>query len=61
VLPRGIDEGRISADDDQQLLLTLLIGPLLMAGLSGTAKLDDAFADRLTDHFLASARPVTAS
>jgi AcrR family transcriptional regulator len=61
VLQRGVDEGRISADDDQQLLLTLLIGPLLMAGLSGTTKLDDAFADRLTDHFLASARPVTTA
>ncbi len=54
VLQRGVDEGRIATDDDQELLLTLLIGPLLMAGLTGTTKLDDAFADRLTDHFLSS-------
>lgn len=52
VLRCGVAEGRISADDDLQLLLTLLIGPLLMAGLTGSTKLDDAFADRLTDHFL---------
>jgi AcrR family transcriptional regulator len=61
VLQRGIAEGRIRADDDQELLLTLLIGPMLMAGLSGTTKLNDAFADRLTDHFLSSTVPVATA
>jgi hypothetical protein len=39
------------------LLLTLLIGPLLMAGLTGSTKLDDAFAERLTDYFLGAIEP----
>ena len=60
VLQRGIDEGRVPADDDQQVLLTFLIGPLLMAGLTGNTELNDAFAERLTNHFLAAIQPVAA-
>jgi AcrR family transcriptional regulator len=59
VLRRGVDEGRIRADDDQQLLLTLLIGPLMMASLTGSTELNDVFADRLATHFLTAVAPLS--
>ena len=52
VLQRGRDEGRIPPDEDDGLLLTLLIGPLLMAALTGTTELNAALADRLVSYFL---------
>ena len=58
VLRRGKDEGRIAPDDDEQLLLTLLMGPLLMAALTGSTELNSALADRLADHFLAAMQPL---
>ena len=57
VLHRGVAEGRISTDDDDELLLTLLVGPMLMAGLTGSTVLNATFADRLVDHFLAALGP----
>jgi hypothetical protein len=54
VLRRGMAEGRISPDDDCDVLLMLLVGPLLMSALTGLVPADDAFADRVTDHFLAA-------
>jgi AcrR family transcriptional regulator len=57
VLHRGVAEGRISAADDDELLLALLIGPMLMAGLTGSVELNEAFANRLVDHFLAALGP----
>ncbi len=61
VLRRGKVEGYIEPGDDEELLLTLLIGPLLMAALTGSTELDAALADRLVHHFLAALEPVTAS
>ncbi len=57
VLRRGMAEGRIAEDADVETLLALLTGPLLMAALSGVAPLDEAFVDRVVDHFLAGAQP----
>ena len=54
VLQRGVDEGRIDPADDQRMLLTRLIGPMMMASLTGTTELTPEFADRVTDHFLAA-------
>jgi AcrR family transcriptional regulator len=53
VLRRGKDEGRIPPDEDEGLLLTLLIGPLLMAALTGTTPLNATLGDRLIGQFLA--------
>jgi hypothetical protein len=35
---------------------TLLIGPILMAALTGSTPLTEEFADRCVDHFLAGIR-----
>jgi AcrR family transcriptional regulator len=55
VLRRGVDEGALPADvlDDVPLAMTLLAGPLLMAGMFGVAELDDAFSERVIAQFLA--------
>jgi len=52
VLQRGVSEGRIVADDDPELLLTLFVGPILMAGLTGSTELNGALADRSVSQFL---------
>jgi hypothetical protein len=52
VLQRGVSEGRIGADDDPELLLTLFVGPILMAGLTGSTELNGALADRSVSQFL---------
>lgn len=56
VLQRGIDEGALRPDvlDDVQVTVTLLAGPLLMAGLVETVPLTYDFADRAVEHFLAA-------
>ena len=61
VLRRGKEEGRIQPGDDEELLLTLLIGPLLMAALTGSTELNDELADRLVQHFLAALEPLPTS
>ena len=58
VLRRGRVEGRIAPDEDDGLLLTLLIGPLLMAALTGTTEINAALADRLVHNFLAALEPL---
>jgi AcrR family transcriptional regulator len=58
VLQRGINEGRIAPDADIELLLTLLLGPLVMAGLTASTEMNEAFADQLVSHFLAGLSPV---
>jgi AcrR family transcriptional regulator len=57
VLRRGMAEGLVAEDADVETLLALLLGPLLMAALSGVAPLDKVFVDRVVDHFLAGAQP----
>jgi len=66
VLRRGVAEGRLSPDvlDDVPATITLLAGPLLMAGLTDSVPLTPEFADRTVDHFLAANRaslPAAAS
>lgn len=58
---RGKDEGRIPRDEDEGLLLTLLIGPLLMAALTGTTPLNSTLGDRLVGQFLAALDPVNSA
>ena len=59
VLQCGKREGRIPLDEDEGLLLTLLIGPLLMAALTGTTELNETLADRLVGQFMAALAPAT--
>ena len=56
VLERGVREGIVSAHDDRDTIVTLLIGPLLMAGLTGTVALCDALVDRVVDEFFTAAK-----
>lgn len=55
VLRRGVEEGALdpSVLDDIDLTVTLLAGPVLMAGFTGMVPLDDALADRVVGQFLA--------
>ncbi|MEP7114348.1 MAG: hypothetical protein ABI862_13870 [Ilumatobacteraceae bacterium] len=48
-----------AGDEDEGLLLTLLIGPLLTAALTGTTQLNSTLGDRLVGQFLAALDPVT--
>ena len=54
VLQRGADEGRLAADVDVDTAMALLVGPVLFASLADKPRIDDAFADRVVDVFLAS-------
>jgi AcrR family transcriptional regulator len=58
VLQRGIDEGilRPEVGDDLDMSVTLLVGPILMAGLLGKVAVDEVLADRAVDQFLAANR-----
>lgn len=49
---RGVDEGVVSSDDDPHELITLAIGPLLMAGLAGPVPPSPMLASRAADQFL---------
>ncbi len=55
VLRRGVDEGVLAPAvlDDVDLAVTLLAGPILMAGLTGMLPLDSVLADRVIAQFLA--------
>lgn len=61
VLERGVAEGALRADvlDDPEMAITLLLGPLLMAGLVESVPVDDTLADRVLDQFLTAHRPAT--
>ena len=61
VLKCGFDEGWLGAGYDAEVVSTLLIGPILMAALTGSTTLDDAFADRCVDHFMAGVRGTTTT
>ena len=60
ILQRGVAEGKLDPSLDEQTLMALLTGPVLMAGLTGVAPLDQRFVDGVVDHFLAGARPRVA-
>ena len=55
VLQRGVDEGALPAAvlDDIDLAVTLLAGPVLMAGLTGMVPLDESLARRVIAQFMA--------
>lgn len=59
VLRKGVSEGRLrtTALDDVDEAVTLLAGPILMAGLVDTTPLTRDLADRAVDQFLAANRP----
>lgn len=57
VLQRGMDEGALRRDLRVDDAIAHLVGPLLFAHLTGTVELDDAFADRTVDTFLAAHAP----
>lgn len=54
VLRRGVAEGRLRPDFDLDEATALLIGPLTFAMLVGKPEVDEAFANRVIDTFLAS-------
>lgn len=56
VFQRGVDAGVVPAGTDSDLLITLLLGPLMMAMLMDTAELDGALAERAAAQFLAGLR-----
>lgn len=58
VLRRGVDEGHLDPRvlEDVRTTVTLLAGPLLMAGLTEMVPLTHDLADRAVDHFLAANR-----
>jgi AcrR family transcriptional regulator len=56
ILQCGVDEGCLAEGFDAEAVSTLLIGPILMAALTGSTPLTDDFADRCVDHFLAGVR-----
>lgn len=58
ILERGVAEGVIRTDvlDDLDMAGTLLIGPIVMAGLVDTVPLDDELVHRTVDQFLAAHR-----
>jgi hypothetical protein len=58
VLRRGVDEGvlRPEVADDLPLSITLLVGPILMAGLIEMVAVDQTLADRVVEQFLAANR-----
>lgn len=57
LLARAAAEGVVVDDLDAQEAVTQLLGPLLFAHLTESVKLDDGFADRTLDRFLAAHRP----
>ena len=56
VLLCGVSEGCLPVGFDPEAVSTLLIGPILMAALTGSTPLTPEFADRCVDHFLAGIR-----
>ena len=53
VLACGYQEGLLPEGYDTEVEATLLIGPILMAALTGSTPLTHEFADRCVEHFLA--------
>jgi AcrR family transcriptional regulator len=57
LLERAVSEGILRADLDVREANTMLLGPLLFAHLTESVPLDDGFADRTLDRFLAASAP----
>lgn len=59
LLRRCVDEGLLDERVlvDVEASLALLVGPLLLAGLFETVKIDDEFVDRAVEQFLVAHRP----
>jgi len=57
LLERAGAEGVLPADVDVPEAITVLVGPLLFAHLTETVPIDEGFADRTLDRFLAAYRP----
>ena len=55
LLGRGVEEGLLAPSvlDEVDRAVALLLGPVLMAGLTGSVDLDDALAERVVEQFLA--------
>lgn len=50
----GVREGCLVLDDDPEVTMALLVGPILMAALFEVVPLTHEFADKVVDHFLAA-------
>lgn len=63
VFRRGIDEGVLRPEviDDLELSITLLVGPILMAGLVENVPVDGHLADCVVQQFLAAHRATGAT
>ena len=57
VVDRAVAAGVLRADVDVPEAITMLLGPLLFAHLTESVPLDEGFADRTVDRFLAAYRP----
>jgi len=57
LLERAGADGVLPADVDVPEAITVLVGPLLFAHLTETVPIDEGFADRTLDRFLAAYRP----
>ena len=57
VLAKGVVEGRLVGPPAIDLVTTILVGPLVMAALTGSMPIDDALADTVVDHFLRATAP----
>lgn len=57
VLALGVDEGAITADLDPMLVGYQLLGPLVLAALTGNEVDTAALADQVVDRFIGSVRP----
>ena len=60
VLQRGVDDGLLRPDALTDTAFVMLIGPFLLASLSGVVPLDDDFADAVTGQFIEGHRRAPA-
>jgi AcrR family transcriptional regulator len=60
LMARAAAEGVIDADVDLPEAINHLLGPLVLAHLTESVTIDDGFADRTLDRFLAAYRPAAA-
>ena len=57
LIQRGVKEGVLPVDLDFPEAIAQLLGPLLFAFLTELVPVDDGFADRTVDRFVAAYRP----
>jgi hypothetical protein len=60
VLERAVREGVVEEDLDVEEAISHLFGPLLFAHVTDQLTVDEAFADRVVDRFLAAHAPHAA-